>query len=413
MKCCERIISDICYFCRRVTECFAGNYQTSPVHQNKIMCRSGGYAHKDNIQNSWVIMIVFGIIFGKIISDVISDVIDIFDSLSIISFFSIVGIIIAIGCFIHFVIRGFISDVINDVISDFIVVVVVVFAIDVSAFVVVNLIDLATGDISTFAIGDISAFATGDISAFATGKVITVAIGDVITVATGKVITVTTGDVITVATDDVIKGKLLMWGLIITLIVTLFLAIPKVIRYDKWRLGYLGELAVADELCKVGCQQWRIFHGLKIVDSNDDIDHIIVCKKGVFCVETKTVHKEKKPKQIKKIVFDGTKIYIGEPKNILLEPNQIKQIKDSAKRLCKYINDSKEFNGEELKLVIPIITFPGWLVENKFDEDIAVCKPQQISNEIKSRKDILSDGEFNDICKLLEEATQIKLLDVR
>ncbi len=206
-------------------------------------------------------------------------------------------------------------------------------------------------------------------------------------------------------------GVALIKGDIFTFLLFLILLIPLPILFyqsDNYLIGHLGERVVAEELEKLGRQQWRIFHGLKAKDG--DIDHIIVCKQGVFCVETKALRKKTKAKE--EIDFEDNKIFIN--KKPLLTPNPIKQAKDNAKWLYYLINDhcykSKE---KKFKFVIPIITFPGWWVNSVFNETIVVCNPKQISDVFKNRKDTLSDDEFNNICKFLEEKNQIDLSDVK
>lgn len=96
----------------------------------------------------------------------------------------------------------------------------------------------------------------------------------------------------------------------------------------NYRLGLLGEHTVGEELDKIGrlpnetkIPEWRVFHAFSIIRGKGDIDHIIVCAKGVFCVETKTMRKypgdrtltirDKKiyrgNKELKKILFPKQK----------------------------------------------------------------------------------------------------------
>ncbi len=199
---------------------------------------------------------------------------------------------------------------------------------------------------------------------------------------------------------------LLIW-IYLPILILLLLLIPVLFyQSDDYLLGYLGERAVADELEKLGRQQWRIFHNLETDKGN--IDHIIVCNKGVFCVETKAPRK--KPKKNEKIVFEDNKILINK---IPFKRNPIKQAKKNARWLYYLINDhcykSKE---KKLGFIVPIITFPGWWVNSVFNEEVVVCNPKQISDVFKDRKDTLSEDEFNNICKLLEGKNQIDLSDV-
>ena len=196
--------------------------------------------------------------------------------------------------------------------------------------------------------------------------------------------------------------------LILLLLIFLMLLIPVLLyQSDNCLLGYLGERAVADELEKLGRRQWRVFHNLEIEYSN--IDHIIVCSKGVFCVETKTLRK--KPKVNEKLVFKEGKIFRNQ---YPLKHDPIKQARRNAQWLYNYINNNGyKSTGKKLGFVVPIIAFPGWLVESSLSGDTVPCNPEQIPDIFKGRKDTLSEDDFNNICKLLEEKNQMDLSDVK
>lgn len=62
------------------------------------------------------------------------------------------------------------------------------------------------------------------------------------------------------------------------------------------QIGYYGERRVAEILERLGRPDWHVFHGFRpVVDKfgnrGGDIDHVIVCPHGVFCVETKALRK--------------------------------------------------------------------------------------------------------------------------
>ncbi len=478
----KSIMIGIGRFFRKAIEYFTGNYPVSPVKKNKIMCRAGGYAHRANFKSVLLIMISFGMAGGKISSDLISDVSKISDISKITVFFgAVIGAVI--GSYIAVLIatsirkflylrgfRGFFSVVIGAV-SSFVIGVVIGVVI-LLFFIVVG---CYLGDILVFLgirLGDILVFLgvfLGDILVFL-GDILGISLCDILCDILVFLGVFFDGGVF----DDLTKEDVFFMGFLIIPLIFAFLAI---MRYDKWRLGYLGEIATADGLYKVGCQQRRIFHGLKTAkkqhplwrrclqwlifhswktgknkhscwrvcqrwivfhiwkfsekrpcwrkclrwlifrgwkDDGNYIDHIIVCKKGVFCVKTKTCRKY--PKVDTKISFKSDEIYIHENENeIMLKDNTIGQVQWNADWLYREIN-KKFCEPKEDSFVIPIVIFPGWSVEaeRKPDDKIVVCNLQQISDILKKIKGTpLSDDEFNKICKFLEEATEIKLLDVR
>ncbi len=355
----------------------------SPVRDNKIMCRAGGHTYKDNFRNALMIMLSIGLMAGKVISDFIGDA-----SVSEVSGFigGLIGILI--GFYIGNIIRVWFSVRFNGLIGFF-------------------LGNLIGGLIGGFIL----------VGGVYIGIVISGYIGDSVI-------------------DDATNESIFRW----LLGVSLAIALCRTIRYDKWRLGYLGEIAVANELHKVRSQQWQIFHGFAYKCSfkqkcqqwimvrisfgwkgtGSDIDHIIVCRNGVFCVKTKTERKNNNNGETTNngdtIVFKENKICIKETKETLLECNQIQQITDNAEDLRKYINDSKVLNEKELESVIPIIAFPGWTVQGgekvEPNETIVVCNHEQISNRIEGRiEKPLSEVDVNEICNLLKKETERDLFD--
>ncbi len=357
----------------------------SPVRDNKIMCRAGGHTYKDNFKKALLVMLSIGFMAGKVISDFIGDA----------SFSDVSGFIGGfIGIFIGFYIGNKIRVCFSVRFDDFV------------GFFLGNLIGGVIGGV--IVVGGVY-------------------IGILISIYIGIYIG---NSVIDDATKDYIFRGLL--------IISLICAVCRSTGYYKWRLGYLGELAVANELHKVKSQQRQIFHGFTykhssmrkflqwiaakiscdLIGEGGGIDHIIVCRKGVFCVETKTERKNNNNGDTTNnddtIVFDGCEIYINKTQEILLKHKQIKKIKGGAVSLCEHIN--KKINEKKLESVIPIIAFPGWNVQGgekgEPNETIVVCNHEQISGRIEDRiEEPLSEGDVNKICKFLEKATEMDLFD--
>ncbi len=204
---------------------------------------------------------------------------------------------------------------------------------------------------------------------------------------------------------------------ILLLPIFLMLLIPILFyQSDNYLLGYLGERAVASELEKLGRHQWRIFHDLET--SYGNIDHIIVCSKGVFYVETKTRRKSTKANET--LVLRNDKIFIEQDHSLSkvveypLPHDPIKSAKENAKRLYNYINyKCYKSSSKKMGFVVPIIIFPGWTIEDSsLNGNTVLCNNEQIPDVFKNRKDKLSEDEFNNICKLLEGKNQIDLSDV-
>ena len=90
---------------------------------------------------------------------------------------------------------------------------------------------------------------------------------------------------------------LIFWGSI-SLAVVLGAGFASRRHFDRMRnfkIGFLAEIKAAEFLERLGRTKWRVIHGFEIRDGDKcrDIDHIVVCPHGVFCVETKAIRKFK------------------------------------------------------------------------------------------------------------------------
>ncbi len=502
----------------KLVGCIRNFFRESPVNEHTIMRRAGGYAHKENIQKALMITLSGGIIIGQFVGDFIDDVF--FDISYVSDVGGIIGLLIGlvIGIIISNVIGRFIGRFIGSIIGFVIGSVIgvsggvigiiggiigyVIGVIGVVGYVIGIVISIVIGYAIGYVIDCIISYVRGRIISYVSGRIsgriiefiigsIIIVSGSVIVVSgstIGYVIGYAIGFLIDIVIDIIICIIGFFTGLIgvnsnvdIGVVQTvLFIGVSMITpyrifvrsnQYHKWHLGYLGELAVADELHKVGCQQWRIFHGLKsttkqysrwqrcqrrlifcvlklriplpltsdgcqqrrifsvlksaqkqyplckilrrVKADRCDIDHIVVCKKGVFCVETKT--RRKYPKAVGEIRAEGDKIHIYENEiKTTLEDNTIDQVKNNVVWLHNKINEHcYNTGGKKLKEVIPIIIFPGWCITETHNE-IKVCNLEQISGVFADIPDnILCDCEVKKICEFLEKATEMDLIDAR
>ena len=208
-------------------------------------------------------------------------------------------------------------------------------------------------------------------------------------------------------------SKIAIWLLLTTgilpIFLLLFLLVP-ILKYqsDNYFLGYLGERVVAEELDKLGRSQWRIFHSFE--GKYGDIDHIIVCPKGVFCVETKTPRKH--PGKNEKLIFrDGA---IWKDGRRLDNPDPIRQTKGNAGWLYRYLSEKcfDSGKGEKMPFIASVIAFPDWRVEiehGHYDKDLIPCNPKTIGGVFANREDKLSDKQIEKICAALEKHNRISI----
>ena len=134
-----------------------------------------------------------------------------------------------------------------------------------------------------------------------------------------------------------------------------------------FHLGLVGERKMAQNLERMISQRdWFVFHGVET--DYGDIDHVLVCPKGVFCFEVKTLSpKDGSEKILYRIEEDEArgKIFVkrkdGSPKQ-LDDPDPLKQASGNAGRLH---NRLREEIGESPKFVRRVVYFPGWKVERE------------------------------------------------
>ena len=198
-------------------------------------------------------------------------------------------------------------------------------------------------------------------------------------------------------------------------------------QIGNYNLAYRAEIKVGEELDKIGFQwpddefgrRWRVFHGLHGFDGQGgDIDHIIVCSKGVFVIETKSLRQNFGAKN--DIVFknsgqSGALWRNGDSGPLKKDP--IRQAKRNAARLHKYLDRKcRKEEGEKTPFVFPIVALPGWDVHYEVlprDEGIFPCKPEKMLKELRNNTsgflkpgNELNEKQFRRICATIEKAAR-------
>lgn len=158
-----------------------------------------------------------------------------------------------------------------------------------------------------------------------------------------------------------------------------------------YRLGRDGERSVAQYLSAVARQlskedaNMHIYHDLVNEKKKFNIDHVIVSKKGIFIVETKTYRKDQGTTNTifsngKELIKNGQKL----TNNIPL------QIKGQAQWLQSELH---QITGKKYQ-IIKIIAFVGWYVEGEKIDDIYITTAKTLKNIIENQySKILYDDE--------------------
>jgi hypothetical protein len=122
-------------------------------------------------------------------------------------------------------------------------------------------------------------------------------------------------------------------------------------RLKALKLGREGERAVAEYMASHLDPSARVFHDVPIAHGN--VDHAIICTRGIYAVETKTRTKPVRRGATVSVTADHLKVDGFKP-----DRDPLSQARTSASDLQQII---KTFTKRPVT-VQPIVVFPGWSV---------------------------------------------------
>ena len=190
----------------------------------------------------------------------------------------------------------------------------------------------------------------------------------------------------------------------VLVLVDLAIAGPKIYRLTTQLrdlgLGYTGERVVAEHLNSLLATGYLVFHDVPF--ENFNIDHVIVGPSGVFSVETKTRRKPKHQgkKSAWKIVFDGKEIHW--PK--FSESDSLNQAQAGARSVSKLLTGA---TGERI-YVQPILTTPGWWIDDNVEHAVWVLNPKRIKSFVEaSRRSQLEPAQVQRIISQLTKSCRL------
>lgn len=152
------------------------------------------------------------------------------------------------------------------------------------------------------------------------------------------------------------------------------------------KLGRDGERAVGQYLENLRENGHRIFHDL--VGDNFNLDHVIISRKGIYVIETKTYSKPAKGEA--KIGFDGERLTI---KDLWVQTKPITQVNAASNWLKNIL---LETTGKDFSIK-PVILFPGWYVESTEQGKkscVWVLNPKALPSYIENQPDIISQEDM-------------------
>lgn len=128
------------------------------------------------------------------------------------------------------------------------------------------------------------------------------------------------------------------------------------------RLGWEGEVAVAEALQPLAARGFRVFHDVPAKGFN--VDHVVVGPTGVFAVETKARIKRSKDRNAHRLIYDGQKLHFPD----YATDKPLEQARAQARWLSDFLSSAV---AKPLK-VQPVLCIPGWWIERKKWGDVVV-----------------------------------------
>jgi Nuclease-related domain len=156
-------------------------------------------------------------------------------------------------------------------------------------------------------------------------------------------------------------------------------------KLNALKQGRDGEKAVGQYLENLREQGAKVFHD--IPGDNFNLDHVVICKSGIYVIETKTYSKPDKGET--KALFNGETLSFN-GKNETNKP--IIQVKAASSWLKDLIEQS---TGHKF-MVKPVIVFPGWFIETTYEakaSDVWVLNPKGLPTFISNSKEQLSNEQ--------------------
>ena len=165
-----------------------------------------------------------------------------------------------------------------------------------------------------------------------------------------------------------------------------------IVNIRNYKLGRDGERSVAQYLAIVARQlskentNMHIYHDLVDQKNKFNIDHVVVSKKGIFIVETKTYRKDKGVER-NEITSNGKELFKNGQKMTNNIPLQVKgQVQWLQSELLQ--TTGKKY------LIIPTIALVGWYVDSKKIDDIYITQAKILNNILEHQYlDVIYDDE--------------------
>lgn len=190
------------------------------------------------------------------------------------------------------------------------------------------------------------------------------------------------------------------WGAMLALLYYAGLFIHRHLEQRRTlELRYLGERAVAEELSPLLAQGYRLFHDVAIhgVESNVDLDHVLVGPNGVTIIECETRQRSivKEAQRDHEVAFDGKTIMWPSG----ADRDTVAAIENETVSFNKWLLQTTGYHIQ----VNPLLTVPGWWVNVTGHGLVNVVNHKQVLAAVNGRQEtFLTPDQVEKICRELE-----------
>lgn len=197
-------------------------------------------------------------------------------------------------------------------------------------------------------------------------------------------------------------GMLVVAAFIISFVIRVRRVLALIRERRDYRLGLLGERAVAERLAVLSGRGMHVLHDLPAVGSSKafNLDHVVIGPAGVFVIETKTRRKPnaKKKEDDHKVFHDGRVITWPNGR----DEDTVPQVVNSAKWLREFISSRLAIQVDP----VPVVAIPGWWVERTVGktsgDTVLILNDKQLLTQIKGPS-VMNEREVDLIWRRLQD----------
>jgi hypothetical protein len=158
------------------------------------------------------------------------------------------------------------------------------------------------------------------------------------------------------------------------------------------KLGRDGERAVAEYLDRYLDPTARKFHDVPIAHGN--VDHVIICTRGVFAIETKTRSQPHLRAAVVSVAADQLKVDGHTP-----DRDPIAQIRTGARDLHQVLSgySKKPF------FIRPVVLFPGWSIADhrQVDTEVWILEARELAARLEASPITLTSSDVRRLASRL------------